>query len=85
MECEWVPVDGRGQILSWVVFHRKYFDDFVPPYNAIAVQLSEGQIMISNLVGPEPEGTWIGQDVELCYLERGSLNILPQFKLKVIG
>jgi Predicted nucleic-acid-binding protein containing a Zn-ribbon len=26
----WEEISGRGRILSWVVFHRQYFDDFPP-------------------------------------------------------
>jgi uncharacterized OB-fold protein len=69
MEQDWRPVSGRGEILSWVVFHKKYFDDHVPPYNSVAVRLAEGPIIVTNLVGPEPEGNWIGKRVELDYQE----------------
>ncbi len=65
----WTPVAGRGRILSWVVFHRKYFDDHVPPYNSVAVQLTEGPIIVSQLQGPQPEGSWIGAEVELAFAE----------------
>ena len=81
MEAKWLPLSGAATILSWVVFHRKYFDDFEPPYNAITVQLEEGPIMVSNLTGAEPEGSWIGRTVELCYVERTSGRVLPQFRL----
>ena len=67
LDCEWVEVSGRGKILSWVVFHRQYFDDYPPPYNVAAVVLEEGPIVLTNLVGREPEGSWIGAEVELCY------------------
>jgi len=69
MEAAWTPLAGQGRIISWVVFHRKYFDDYPPPYNVVAVELAEGPILVSNLVGREPEGSWIGSDVELCYEE----------------
>lgn len=67
MNYKWTPVSGRGSILSWVVFHRKYFDDHPPPYNSVAVQLDEGPIVTSQLVGEPPQGNWIGTAVELCY------------------
>jgi len=63
----WEEISGRGRILSWVVFHRQYFDDFPPPYNAIAVKLEEGPIVVSNLVGEEPEGSWINRPVDITY------------------
>ncbi|SFU11390.1 OB-fold domain-containing protein [Mesorhizobium sp. YR577] len=69
MEAEWKAVSGRGKIVSWVVFHRKYFDDFPPPYNATTVRLEEGPLIVTNLVGTEPEGSWIGREVELEYVD----------------
>ncbi|MCO5090224.1 OB-fold domain-containing protein [Bosea sp. (in: a-proteobacteria)] len=71
MDHRWEAVSGRGSILSWVVFHRQYFDDFPPPYNAVAVQIAEGPIVVSNLVGDEPEGSWIGAQVEFVYRRQG--------------
>lgn len=67
MDSTWETVSGRGTILSWVVFHRQYFDDYPPPYNATAVELEEGPIVVTNLVGHQPEGSWMGAQVELCY------------------
>ena len=69
LEATWTPVDGTGTILSWVVFHKKYFDDHLPPYNSVAVQLPEGPILISQLQGPQPEGNWIGREVVFVYAE----------------
>lgn len=67
--ASWKPIAGRGTVLSWVVFHRKYFDDHVPPYNSVAVRLPEGPIVVSQLQGPEPTGSWIGEEVEFAYAE----------------
>ena len=67
MDSTWEPVSGHGTILSWVIFHRQYFDDYPPPYNATAVELEEGPIVVTNLIGREPEGSWIGARVEICY------------------
>ena len=61
MEYEWRPIKGTGEIVSWAIFHRTYFDDHPAPYNNVAVRLDEGPIVISNLVGEEPEGSWIGR------------------------
>jgi uncharacterized OB-fold protein len=80
MEYEWKPIKGTGEILSWVIFHRQYFSDIPAPYNNIAVRLDEGPIVISNLVGEEPEGSWIGHRVEVVYTEREDYT-LPQMRL----
>lgn len=67
VDHEWVEISGGGEILSWVRFHRRYFDDHPAPYNAIAVRLDEGPIVVSNLIGDEPEGEWIGRRVAIAY------------------
>lgn len=80
MDMEWVPVSGRGTIISWAIFHRQYIPAYPVPYNVIAVRLDEGPIMISNLEGQQPEGTWIGQPVSLVYVEVTGI-VLPRFQL----
>lgn len=81
LRSTWKPLSGRGQILSWVVFHRQYFDNFPTPYNSVAVQLAEGPIIISNLVGEEPEGNWIGRNVELLYADDPTIGTVPRVRL----
>ena len=69
LEWDWRPVSGRGTIMSWVTFHRQYFDDFPPPYNAVAVRLVEGPIVVTNLIGTAPSESWIGKEVVLDYVD----------------
>ena len=38
----WRIASGRGAVSSWVVIHRKYFEDFTPPYLVVQVELDEG-------------------------------------------
>lgn len=77
----WKPLRGRGEIISWVVFHRQYFDNHPPPYNVVAVKLDEGPLVISNLVGPEPEGSWIGRAVSIVYGDDGTGLTVPKVTL----
>jgi uncharacterized OB-fold protein len=81
MDYRWQPLVGTGTILSWVVFHRQYLAEYPPPYNVVAVQLTEGPIVVSNLVGPAPEKSWIGRAVTVCYEPDGEGNLLPKVKL----
>jgi uncharacterized OB-fold protein len=67
LDYRWTEISGAGRILSWVIFHRQYFDDYPPPYNAIAVRLAEGPIVVSNLVGAAPAGSWIDAEVVMTY------------------
>jgi uncharacterized OB-fold protein len=52
-EPGWRIASGRGQIISWVVYHHVYHDAFRDrePYNVALVELDEGPRMITNIVG----------------------------------
>lgn len=82
MSAEWTALSGRGTIISWVVFHRQYFDDYPPPYNVVAVQLEEGPLVISNLEGKEPKGNWIGLPVQVTYAVHSSGRAIPRMTLR---
>jgi uncharacterized OB-fold protein len=78
----WEPVSGRGTLLSWVRFHRAYWEGFAPdiPYVVILVGLEEGPMMISNLVGARAEDVPIGAPLEVVF-ERATDQInLPKFR-----
>jgi len=76
----WTPASGRAEIVSWAVFHRQYLPAYPAPYNVIAVQLAEGPLMVSNLEGSTPEGTWIGRAVALAWRDVEG-EPLPRFEL----
>ena len=80
-ESTWERVSGRGTILSWVVFHKTYLPAYPAPHSVIAVRLEEGPLLISNLEGPEPEGSWIGERVVLRYSTMPDGFVLPRFAL----
>jgi uncharacterized OB-fold protein len=63
------------------VFHRQYLQAYPAPYNVIAVRLDEGPVMISNLQGDAPDGSWIGRRVRLVYAEMPDAAVLPRFTL----
>jgi uncharacterized OB-fold protein len=84
-ELEWAPISGKATIISWVIFHRHYLPAYPPPYNAIAVRLEEGPIMISNLEGETPAGSWIGRAVKLVYVTMPDGVVLPRFELTDAG
>jgi uncharacterized OB-fold protein len=80
----WRAVSGRGTILSWVIFHKQYFEDHVPPYNSIAVRLDEGPILVSNLVGDTPSGSWISANVQIDYRDQAG-RMQHCFRLRPAG
>lgn len=59
-EAHWAPVSGRGSLLSWVTFHRRYFPEYPTPHHVIVVELDEGPLFISNPAGFAPEDVGAG-------------------------
>jgi hypothetical protein len=80
-DFSWQEVSGKGEVLSWVIFHRGYMPEYAPPYNVIAVRLAEGPTMISNLTGDEPQGSWIGRKVRCIIQDIDDGSVLPRFVL----
>jgi len=79
----WVPVSGRGTLLSWVRFHRAYWDGFRAdlPYLVALVGLEEGPMLMTNIVGASPEDLGIGQRVEAVFEKVDDEVTLPKFRL----
>jgi uncharacterized OB-fold protein len=78
---EWEVVSGQGTLLSWITFHRAYWDGFAKdvPYDVCLVELDEGPIIVSNLVGTTEGQTAVGDRVEVVF-ERATDEIsLPKF------
>ncbi|MDB5317221.1 MAG: hypothetical protein JWO26_1893 [Rhodospirillales bacterium] len=79
----WVEVSGRGKLLSWVRFHRAYWDSFRAdlPYLVCLVGLEEGPLLVSNLVGVEPDDIVIGAGVEAVFEKVDDELTLPKFRI----
>ena len=78
----WRPVSGRGTLLSWVRFHRAYWEGFRAdlPYLVCLVGLEEGPLLMSNLVGTAPEDIVIGMKVEVIFEKVDEELTLPKFR-----
>ncbi|WP_425495319.1 Zn-ribbon domain-containing OB-fold protein [Pandoraea captiosa] len=63
--AEWDTLRPFGTIISWVVFHRQYFDDFPPPHRCVAVRLDEGPIIVTTLAHDTPPRQLTGCRVAL--------------------
>jgi uncharacterized protein len=74
----WRPVSGLGRLESWVEFHRAYWPGFAAdlPYRVCLIKLDEGPLMISNLVGEQPE---IGDPVKVVFETVTDDIALPKF------
>ena len=62
-------MSGRGNLSTWVAFHKRYFDAFADdiPYNVVQVQLDEGPRLTANLDGVQNEAIAIGMPVEIVF------------------
>ena len=83
-EYAWVPMSGRGKVLSWIVFHRQYFPEYPALHTAISVELDEGPIFVC-CMPPEFEGTPLADalPMELAWLDgedKWGVYNLPVFK-----
>ncbi|MGW0810875.1 Zn-ribbon domain-containing OB-fold protein [Nonomuraea sp. NPDC002799] len=66
-EFAWVPLSGRGEVMSRIVFHQVYNKAFADdvPYNVVLVRLDEGPRMFSNVVGVPNDEVQVGLRVRL--------------------
>jgi uncharacterized OB-fold protein len=78
---KWVSCSGQAKLLSWVVFHQKYFEGFADeiPYVVAMVELDEGARMLTNLKGSR-DGLAVGARVTVNFEDRGERRI-PVFAL----
>ncbi|KQX38111.1 hypothetical protein ASD04_10810 [Devosia sp. Root436] len=81
-EWDWMECSGEGEVLSWVVFHQKYFAGFTDrlPYNCALIKLKEGPLLVSNIDGPN-DSISIGQQVRVLFERRGDVKV-PIFRAK---
>ena len=66
---DWVPLSGRGEVYSSIVFHQVYDKAFADdvPYNVSLIQLDEGPRMFSNVVGVPPGEVRVGDRVRAVF------------------
>jgi uncharacterized OB-fold protein len=77
---KWVHCEGTGEIVSFVIFHQKYFDGFAEdlPYNVAMVRIKEGPIFVTN-VKSDNAVLHVGMPVEVFFERRGEFSI-PLFQ-----
>jgi uncharacterized OB-fold protein len=66
---EWQIASGRGELLSWAVFHRAYWDSFAGdlPYSVCIVRLEEGPVVAGSLVESKEAEPRVGDTVEASF------------------
>jgi uncharacterized OB-fold protein len=79
----WTPVSGKGEVLSWVRFHRAYWDGFRAdlPYVVALVRLAEGPLLMTNILDVGEEGPPIGASVEVVFETIDDEVTMPKFRI----
>lgn len=80
----WHPASGRGKLFAFNVHHWAFhpgFNDDVPYVYAL-IELDEGPLISSTIVGRSPAWTDVGQAVEIVYEDHPEEGFtLPRFRL----
>lgn len=78
---EWVPVSGRGTVLSYAVFHRSYHPSRADaiPYTVALVQTEEGPRMFSDLLLEDGETVDVGDPLVAAFVPAGDV-VVPRFR-----
>jgi len=73
---EWVPLSGRGELQTWVVYRREYHEAFPVPYTIGLVELDEGPRIEAPILDDAP--SW-RMPVELVWQDRDGFAV-PAFR-----
>jgi uncharacterized OB-fold protein len=65
--AEWVPVDPAGEIETWCVFHKSYFEGLEVPYAVVQVKLDCGVRLFSNPIDIANDDLRVGMRVEAAF------------------
>jgi uncharacterized OB-fold protein len=82
-EHEWTALSGRGTVQTFIRFQRAYdpsWEDKVP-YVVALIELEEGPVMISNVVGEGALDVKVADPVEVVFEWKSDEAALPQFRL----
>ncbi|MBL7489411.1 OB-fold domain-containing protein [Frankia sp. AgB1.9] len=73
----WEASAGLGTVYSWTVVHRPVTPDFAAPYAPVIVELDEGPLLVTNLVGCPPARLRVGLRVAVLFHRAGAGPALP--------
>ena len=78
-DWRWVSASGRGTLYTYTVVHRAPAPGFAVPFVLAVVELEEGPVMFSNLVGCGADEVRIGMAVTVRFEEVAKGVWLPRF------
>jgi Predicted nucleic-acid-binding protein containing a Zn-ribbon len=76
----WVEATGRGTVDTWTAVYRAPRPGVDVPYVIARVALEEGPILLTRLVGGDPESWQIGETVEVDWWPAADGRALPVFR-----
>ena len=77
----WTEVSGRGRVHSFTVVHRPPTHEFKAPFVLAVVELDEGPLMLTQIVGEDRDATAIGAPVEVAFTRASPEINLYTFRL----
>ncbi len=78
-DLEYVTAAGRGEVYSYTVIHRAHHPAFTPPHVVALVRLAEGPVLLTNIVGCDPDGIRCDMNVTITWQSLRDGRKLPQF------
>jgi uncharacterized OB-fold protein len=78
----WVAASGKGTVWSFTTVHRGPYDDLPTPYVVALVRLEEDVVLLSHIVGTDPEHVRCDQPVELTFQDLREGVRLPVFRIQ---
>jgi uncharacterized OB-fold protein len=86
-EYEWAAMSGRGTVQTFIRFQRAYDPSWEGrvPYVVALIELEEGPVLISNVVGDDALNVKVSDPVEVIYEWKSVDAALPQFRMTKEG
>lgn len=79
-DWQWVPASGRGTLYAYTVVHRAPAPGFAVPFVLAVVELHEGPVMFTNLVGCDESDIRIGMALKVRFEQVAAGVHLPRFE-----
>ena len=80
---DWIQLSGKGTINSYGVYHQQWHPGFTDdiPYNVALIELAEGPLIISQVIGCENDALACGLAVAVTFDDVTPEITLPKFRL----
>lgn len=78
----WEEASGRGKVFAFTIHNRALHPAFAAevPYVYALIELEEGPMFGSNIIGCAPSDVRTGMPVDVTFVERAESGLLPLFR-----